>query len=87
MKTLRIGLIIVCLAVLYGCSSPQLITEYQTVKIKPPALLMADCSGPEPLPSPATNLDLLNYAINLRLALDACNQDKARLREFYAEKP
>jgi hypothetical protein len=44
---------------------------------------MADCLVPANLQEPATNLDLLQYAISLKAALESCNQDKRGLREFY----
>jgi hypothetical protein len=68
---------------LWGCSAPQTISEYKTVKLTPPSLLLADCAQPAFLHNPATNLDLLNYAISLQAALTACNQDKQALRVFY----
>lgn len=68
---------------LTACSSPRIITEYQTIKLNPPALLLNDCPCPELPGAPATNLDILTYAINLKLALSACNQDKQALRAFY----
>ena len=86
MKALKIGLTIACLLMSLGCSTPQTVIEYQAVKIAPPSLLLADCPMPATLQNPATNLDLLQYAIGLKEALEACNQDKAALRKFYEEE-
>lgn len=77
---------LICLITLLGCSTSQPVIEYQTVKITPPSMLMADCLTPARLHNPATNGDLLNYSIRLQAALDACNQDKRALRMFYDEK-
>ena len=74
-----------CLTILWGCSTRQTAVEYQTVKITPPALLLANCAAPAGPRNPATNLDLLDYAIRLKAALSACNQDKQALRKFYEE--
>jgi hypothetical protein len=68
---------------LTGCSSPQIITEYQTIKLTPPSILLVDCLCPQLPEEPASNLDILAYTIDLRLALESCNQDKVKLREFY----
>ena len=37
---------------------------------------------PAELVGPASNLDLLDYTISLKLSLEACNQDKAALRDW-----
>ena len=68
---------------LSGCSTPQTVIEYQAVKLAPPSVLLTDCQAPDRPQNPATNGDLLQYAIKLKVALDECNKSKARLREFY----
>jgi hypothetical protein len=59
------------------------VIEYQTIKLAPPALLLVDCPRPEPLDDTASNLDVLNYTLDLQAALESCRQDKAGLRKFY----
>jgi len=59
-----------------------MVVEHQAIKLTPPALLLKDCTAPEAPQHPATNLDLLKYAIGLKTSLDGCNGDKRALRAW-----
>ena len=73
-------LIILLAVVLAGCSTTRTVTQVETVKISPPAILIAETS--EPLLRGGTNGDLLNWALELLSSLRRCNADKAALREW-----
>lgn len=49
----------------------------------PPAPLLLETLAPEPPGEAASNRDLLLYAQELELALDAANNDKAALRKLF----
>ena len=57
-------------------------TEIVVQKQYPPDAWMAACEYP--VFRGTTNKDLLNYALDLQVALHTCNQDKAALREWVA---
>lgn len=65
-----------------GCAKPETVLVPQAVRISPPAVLMQDT--PEPVLSGDTNGDLEDLARDALLRVRACNQDKARLREWAA---
>jgi hypothetical protein len=50
----------------------------------PPAALLEDC--PEPVAEVRTNGDLARLALDLKLALALCNNDKAALRAWAETK-
>jgi hypothetical protein len=80
MKRLRLGLLLLPLAVLGGCSAKPLVRT-ETALLTPPAALLQDC--PETaIPESGSNGDLLEVAKMLRLDLAECNRSKARLREW-----
>ena len=80
MKRLRLGLLLLLLAVLGGCSVKPLVRT-ETALLRPPAALLQDC--PETaIPESRSNGDLLEVAKMLRLDLAECNRSKARLREW-----
>ena len=80
MKRLRLGLLLLPLAVLGGCSAKPLVRT-ETALLTPPAALLQDC--PETaIPESGSNGDLLEVAKMLRLDLAECNKSKARLREW-----
>lgn len=52
----------------------------QIVRVMPPDALMQ--ATPVPAWNGTTNGDLLGHTLDLRQAVDACNADKAGLREW-----
>lgn len=60
-----------------------LVASCAAVAPKPPAELLAPCA--EPAATRGTNGTLAQYALNLRSALRACNDDKAALRMWASE--
>lgn len=62
---------------LVGCASTQPVGL-------PPAALLEDC--PEPVAEVRTNGDLARLALDLKLALALCNNDKAALRAWAETK-
>jgi hypothetical protein len=52
----------------------------QIVRVAPPAALMQ--ATPRPVFNGTTNGDLLDYAGHLERSVDACNADKASLRDW-----
>ena len=84
MKRLRLGLLLLLLAVLGGCSVKPII-KTEVVPLVPPAALLANC--PEtPIPASGSNADLLETAKLLRIDLAECNRSKARLREWVIQE-
>lgn len=82
MKILRNGALALCLMALCACSGhPTVRTELYSPS--PPLLLLVDTVPPEPPEAGNTNLDLLVYALDVELALQSCNQDKAHVREYF----
>lgn len=67
-----------CLLPLTGCSGRPVATVPVVIRQEVPASLTAET--PVPLWDGATNADLLGYALDLRRALGACNEDKAAIR-------
>lgn len=79
----KIGLLILCLLMLGGCSAKPTVKTQFSVRL-PPAALMQDC--PEtPIPAEGNNGDLLEVSASLRLDLAECNRQKARLRQWAEE--
>lgn len=74
MKTLLAGLVVA----LTGCASAP--PPPNTVRVGPPAPLLADCPTPELQLD--TNGALAAGILTLRRALDDCNADKSALREW-----
>lgn len=64
---------------LAACATP----APQMARILPPAELLQPCE--EPQHALSTTGDLVPYALDLREALRACNQDKRLLREWAGE--
>lgn len=50
---------------------------------RPPATLLRDCPHPER--DPATLRDMVDLVLDYTSALDACNGDKAALRQLYED--
>ncbi len=80
MKLSRLGLLLLSLILLGGCSTKPLVRT-ETVLLVPPASLMQDCPETS-IPKSGSNGDLLEVAKMLRLDLAECNKSKARLREW-----
>lgn len=82
MKTLKSGLASVCLVLLLsGCATtPPVVTETKIERVYPPAALTGPCPPPELRGN--TNADLLDWALELQAELEACNADKAALRQW-----
>lgn len=59
-------------------------TKIETVYVKPPAPLMRELIPPQAEIS--TNLDLLNYAIDLRYIIEELNADKRALKAYYEKE-
>lgn len=82
MKILRNGALALCLMALCACSGRSLVRT-ELYSPSPPALFLLDSPAPEPPKTGDTNLDLLVYALDVELALQGCNQDKAHVREYF----
>lgn len=65
-----------------ACSGP---TKTQTIRLTPPAELMAPCEVEDPRPANPDNAALIASRDAYREALAACNADKAALREWASE--
>ena len=76
-RTLLIVLAVLYVVSLAGCAR-DVVTVREPVPLAPPLALLEDC--PEPLPFYTTNGELLDWALDLRASLRACNADKAALR-------
>ena len=86
MKLLRLGLPLLFLMMLGGCSTrPLTLTKTVPVLLAPPASLMQDCPETE-IPQSGSNGDLLEVAKMLRTDLAECNRSKARLREWIEQE-
>lgn len=70
--------LVACLTVLLMASCATVAPN--TTRLLPPADLLADC--PIPGLDPSTNGALVQGILDLRLALQGCNADKAALREW-----
>lgn len=70
-----------CLTPLIGCSGTNPAVKIETVYIEPPAVLLRELYPPTP--EIKTNLDLLNYAVELKYIVDELNADKKALKRFY----
>ena len=70
-----LGLYLLLCVVLSGCAAP-----LQRPQNPPSGLTEAT---PTPTYTGSTNADLARYTQALRYSLEACNSDKATLREFY----
>lgn len=85
MKTSKRGLASLCLLALCACSAcarpPLVKTEFY--RATPSAPLLIPTVPPDPPGLDAGNLDLLLYAVDLELALDAANNDKAALQKLF----
>lgn len=76
-KTILSGLLVVSLTACGTLSTP----APQIVRNLPPAELLADCPVP-PRPNDRTNGALGSWLLAYHNALQACNADKATLREW-----
>ncbi len=78
-RSWRTGPVSVCLLLLLlaGCSSDPMI---RVVTVLPPAELIKPCTAPGFIGE--TNGELLDHALLLRHELNACDADKAALREW-----
>lgn len=69
-----------------ACSSnPQIVTATEMVYIPPPEYLLEPCAKSVP-PTNGTNRDLLQFAINLGLDIDACNERIKLIKEWNAQR-
>ena len=75
MRKLPLGLIVLSLPMLYGCSPKTLM-----VRESPPQHLLDDCR--EPTLSDSTTGALVDLALDQRAALAECNADKMALRAW-----
>lgn len=80
MKILATGLLCLCLTALTGCSTSSVV-KVETVYLEPPAVLLRELEPPAP--EIKTNLDLLNYAVELRYLVEELNADKRALKAYY----
>lgn len=68
-----------------ACSSkPQVVTVTDTVYVRPPEYLLEPCAKTAP-PVRGTNRDLLQFAIDLGLDIDACNEQINLIKEWNAQ--
>lgn len=65
---------------LAGCSTTSAV-KVETVYLEPPAVLLRELEPPAP--EIKTNLDLLNYAVELRDIVEQLNADKRALKAYY----
>lgn len=77
---MALGLVSLCLMPLSACSRTKPV-QAQTVMLQPPAALLREI--PAPFAELETNLDLLNYALQLVNIVEQLNADKRALRGFY----
>lgn len=54
------------------------------IRVTPPPALLVPCPTPEW--DGTTYRDVVDYALRLRSALDGCNGDKAKLRDYVTTK-
>ena len=81
MKTLKLGLIlsflVMFVSLLIGCGSTKVLQVPVIVEPKTPAIFKQQTPVPEPpMHEGATNLDLLNWGLDLQSRLDECNRSK-----------
>lgn len=81
MKILVSGLLCLSLLMLTACSTSQLV-QIETVYIRPPAALLRTILPPTP--AITTNLDLLNFALELSYIVEQLNADKEALNAYYS---
>lgn len=93
MNIREVGLLIMCLVILQGCSSTQPIVRTLTVTkqvpVLPPEELLAFCeipSAPKTEGRKVKNPELLNYAMTLIQALDDCNVSWQSLHDWRERK-
>lgn len=79
---MALGLAMLCLTLLSACSQTKPV-QVQTVVVTPPAVLLREI--PLPAVELETNLDLLNYALQLAGIVEQHNSDKRALRVFFEE--
>ena len=79
---MRAAWIVPCLILSAGCSSKPVVRT-ETVYIRPPAELLAPCE--RPAWQGRTYRDLVEHAIRLREALEACDDQVAAIREWSNE--
>lgn len=78
-----VALIALCLMVLSACSSEQVVTVPVVEYVSPPEVLLRDCDSPQ--------LDGDTYraavilAVQRGAAIDQCNADKRKLRQWSAQ--
>lgn len=87
-RKIKTGLLVMCLLMLSGCSTPPepiIVTRVETHYLRLPAALLRSCPIPEPLTNLRKNSALNNHILQLYAALASCNQDKADLRKKDAE--
>ena len=76
--------IVPCLILLAGCSSKPVVRT-ERVYVRPPAELLEPCE--QPAWRGRTYRDLVEHAIRLREALEACDAQVAALKEWSAAAP
>lgn len=79
------GLLFLCLPLCAACSSKQIVTEPEVVRVAPPVLLMEPTPEPECRNTAETNGDLLRCYGEYQDALRAANTDKATLKRITEE--
>ncbi|WP_368506376.1 Rz1-like lysis system protein LysC [uncultured Desulfovibrio sp.] len=84
-KRMRLGLTLLCLTPLCGCSTTAP-PRIEVVRQAPPAALLAPVPEPVPPANGAANGDLLAYTLELQAALHDANADKSALTELYKDQ-
>lgn len=80
-RRLALGLLSLCLLPCAACSArPTIVTVPVVERLTPPPELLRETARPRW--TGRTNADLVEYALDLAAALDACNADKAALRAW-----
>lgn len=78
--TQNLGLTVLCLLFLTGCSNGRVVTQYHVVRVEVPQSLFIEQSVP--LWQGGTSQELARHTASLRDALERCNADKAAISEI-----